>query len=107
MNRTDYARPLALLLFPGLFGFAPAFIFFAEKFLKSPLEMASPLFACRFFPPNPNFWSFFCRFVERPPVSPLVRLRFLLSDLKSSMAMSKRSSSSVAAEVSAFRSVWA
>lgn len=54
-----------LALFPGLctFFFPPllppnplALLALAENPLKSPLEVASPLFECLFFPPNPYFW---------------------------------------------------
>ena len=37
------------------------FILLLEKPLISPLLAASPLLLNRFFPPNPNFASFFCR----------------------------------------------
>jgi len=84
---------------------APAFIFLAEKPLRSPLEMASPLFLNRFLPPKPNFSFFFCRLAEGPPpLSPRRRLRDCSALLASSMATSKGSSSSVGPDLSAFRS---
>lgn len=46
---TSYLLP-ALLALPGLC-FAPPFIFLAENPLKSPLDIASPLFLNLFFPP--------------------------------------------------------
>lgn len=59
----DQALPAFLLLLPNLLlppaFLPPDFIFFAEKLLRSPLEMASPLLWCRFLPPKPNFSFFF------------------------------------------------
>ena len=90
----------ALLLFPNRCGpFFWPIIFFAEKPRISPLDAASPLFAKRFLPPNPNLSSFFCRLFGGPrPRSP--RLDPCLADrsalsalLASSRATSKRSSS--------------
>lgn len=96
----SHIHVFALLLFPNRLVpcFCP-FIFFAEKPLRSPVDTASPLFAKRFLPPNPNFSSFFCRLFGRPrPRSPLpdafLDERSALSALlASSRAMSKRSSS--------------
>ena len=97
---TYHLFPLALLSFPGLF-FAPPFIFLLEKPLKSPLDMASPLFANRFFPPKPNFASFFWRLFG-PCRSFLDGLEEAIS---SSTATSKRSASFVASVSAPWRSV--
>ncbi len=91
---------LALLLFPSLCGFP--FIFLVEKALRSPVETASPLFANRFLPPNPNFSFRFCLLfggARRPSRAALSSL------LASSSATSKRSSSFVAPVSALFRSV--
>ena len=61
IDHTFCHETFALLLLPNLFVFPfLAFIFFNEKPLISPVEKASPLLENRFFPPKPNFSSFFC-----------------------------------------------
>jgi hypothetical protein len=97
---------LLLLLFPNLFapGF-PLFMFLAEKPFKSPLDIASPLFENRFFPPNPNFSSFLWRLVGLALAEAWLS-RESLEDFSgfeaSSRATSKRSSSLAGPTVSAF-----
>jgi len=100
----NHARALALLLLPGLLG-PPAFIFLCEKLRRSPLDTASPLLACLFFPPNPNFSFFFWRLA--PGLLASVRARLRLPAWSAlSMATSKRSlASSVGPEESVLRSV--
>ena len=110
-----YALPshtFALLLFPNRCGpFFWPFIFFAENPLRSPVDAASPLFAKRFLPPNPNFSSFFCRLFGCPrPRSPprdvfLADRSALSALLASSRATSKRSSSLAAVTSVFFRSI--
>lgn len=81
--------PYFRLLFPSLFA-GPFFIFLTEKPLRSAVDVASPLFEKRFFPPNPYFLSFLWRLKFEPSLPPFSAL-----DLEpvSSSAMSKRSSS--------------
>ena len=102
------SHAFALRLFPNRWGpFFWPFIFFAEKPLRSPVDTASPLFAKRFLPPNPNFSSFFWRLFGGPrPRSPprdgfLAGRSALSAFLASSRATSKRSSS-LAAVTSVF-----
>ena len=104
--KSYHTRPLALLLLPGLLGPPlPAFIFFAEKLRRSPLETASPLFAWRFFPPKPNFSFFFWRFCDGASERPRLRSAGCFA-VASSMATSKRSlASSVGPDESDLRSV--
>src|SRR2546429_8527916 len=71
-------RAAALRLFPNRFALFPLpplalaapdtspFIRLAENPRISAVDAASPLFAKRFFPPNPNFWSFFRRLDAGP-----------------------------------------
>ena len=85
----------ARLLFPSrCVPFLTPFIFFEENPRRSPVDTASPLFANRFLPPNPNFASFFCLLSRGAPFPSLRDDRTALSAvLASSSATSKRSSS--------------
>lgn len=112
-------RAAALRLFPNLLAPLPLppplplpvgpdprpFIRLAENPRISAVEAASPLFAKRFLPPKPNFWSFFCRLDAGP--EPLSRpCRSVLGPSSTSM-FSKRSSPSLTRPVSCpLRSEW-
>lgn len=109
-----FHRPAALRLFPNLFVPLPLpppralvppplplpapFIRLAENPRMSAVDAASLLFAKRFLPPNPNFWSFFCRLDAGP--EPRSRpCRSVLGPSSTSM-FSKRSSASFTRPVS-------
>jgi hypothetical protein len=96
----------ALLLLPSRCAvFLWPFIFFVEKLRKSALDIASPLFENRFFPPNPNFSSFFCRLSRVRPALLSLPPRDGLSALLASSNATSNNSSSFAPPVSpSFRS---
>jgi hypothetical protein len=92
--------PLPLLVAPD----PPPFIRLAENPRISAVEVASPLFAKRFLPPKPNFWSFFCRLNAGP--APLSRPCRSIFGPSSTSTFSKRSSASFTRPVSwPFRSI--
>lgn len=88
---------LERLLFPGLgFPLPPPFIFFTEYPLSSAADLASLLLPNLFFPPNPNFSSFFCLFLAPSPLALRSALSFAAVVAASSSATSKGSFSLVA-----------
>ena len=89
---SSYLFP-ALLAFPGRC-FAPPFIFLLEKPVKSPLDIASPLFLNLFLPPKPNLSSFFWRLFGP-------RRSFLLGLAVSSSSATSKISASLVVCVSA------
>lgn len=101
-----YHGSLALLLLPNLCGiFCFPFIFFAEKAVILALDAASLLFENRFFPPKPNFSSFFRRLLALFPNSSLADCEDLSSLTAPSRATSNKSSSLVVPASVFFRSI--
>jgi hypothetical protein len=92
-----HGRPFALLDFPNrFFGAKPPFIFFTEKSRRSEVLNASPLLENFFFPPNPYFSFFFCRFAFGPDLeSGFAAVRAGLDSFSSSMSNRSGSFSAV------------
>lgn len=91
-----HGLPFALLDFPNrFFGANPPFIFLTEKSRRSDVLNASPLLENFFFPPNPYFSFFFCRFGFGPDFASGFELRAGFDSFSSSISNRSGSFSAV------------